>query len=124
MFFKKRKSRRQLLNEVECLKEEVERLTGLKECFKLRFREYEDLYDSLESRIETISAKCISESDDEKSHENAKKCLCDLLAEEIYPYVSFDKYMTVDNNWHHWLHTATIKILSQTDTISSAKEEE
>lgn len=93
--FKKRKSRKQLLQEIEELKQ-IYKVDTLK-------------LDTITKQIKTVSAVCIS-SYEEQNDKAAKECLCNELAKEIMQYVSFEKYKIAD--WDgETKHVATIKIV-------------
>lgn len=109
MFFKKRKSRKQLLQEIEELKAEIVKLKNDK--FKL---------DHIQMNIRTITASCIHNFrdfrsyDDIQNQDDIKNCLCQLLAKNLLPYVSFEQYVyaPVDPIFHgEAKYTGTIKIL-------------
>ena len=104
MFFKKRKSRKQLLQEIEELK--VMRTKYLD-----RWMDKCDAYNSTLKQIKKIGAVCIS-------HENQddniiKDCLCRELAKEIMPYVSYEKYVIASDYNKEFKNTATIKIVTE-----------
>lgn len=112
MWFKKRKSRKQLLQEIEDLKAEVD-----------KYREWWfvkcDAYHSINKNIKTITASCIHNSrgnDDIHSQTVIEDCLCQQLAKELLPYVSFEKYVyaPVDPTFYgEAKYTGTIKVVEK-----------
>ena len=104
--FKKRKSRKQLLQEIEELKEEVIKQQSYKEETTLKL-------DAITKQITTINAVCISLHEDQDDN-YVKKCLCNELAKMIMPYVSFEKYKMAGEHWDDEIkHFATIKIVEE-----------
>lgn len=104
MFFKKRKSRRQLLKEIEELK-------AARSMYLDRWMDKCDSYNSVLKQIKTVNAVCISLHEDQDD-EAVKKCLCRELVKEIMPYVSFEKYKMAGEHWDGEIkHVATIKIV-------------
>lgn len=104
--FKKRKSRKQLLQEIEDLKEEVIKQQSYKVETTLKL-------DAITKQIKTINAACISNYKDQYD-DNVKECLCNELAKEIMQYVSFERYIMVGNHWDgETKHVATIKIITE-----------
>lgn len=107
MFFwnRKRKSRKQLLQEIEELKEEVIKQQSYKveETLKL---------DTITKKIRTITATCISQNNEEEWHKQIQEILCVDLAKEMMPYVTFETYRMVGEPWDgESKHIATIHIV-------------
>lgn len=105
MFFWKRKSRKQLLQEIEDLKAEVIKQQSYKveETLKL---------DALTKQIRTITAVCVSRHDEEEWRKPIQETLCVDLAKEMIPYVTFETYRMVGEPWcGEAKHIATIKIV-------------
>ena len=107
MFFwnRKRKSRKQLLQEIEELKEEVIKQQSYKveETLKL---------DTITKKIRTITATCISKHNEEEWHKPIQETLCVDLAKEMIPYVTFETYRMVGDTWDgEDKHVATVKII-------------
>ena len=107
MFFwnRKRKSRKQLLQEIEELKEEVIKQQSYKvdETLKL---------DTITKKIRTITATCISKHNDEEWYKQIEETLCVDLAKEMIPYVTFETYRMVGDTWYgEDKHIATVKII-------------
>lgn len=107
MFFwnRKRKSRKQLLQEIEELKEEVIKQQSYKveETLKL---------DTITKKIRTITATCISQHNEEEWHKQIQETLCVDLAKEMMPYVTFETYRMVGEPWDgESKHIATIHIV-------------
>lgn len=103
MFFKKRKSRKQLLQEIEQLKNEA----------AVQIKYHNQFIDTIEKSIKTIGATCISKDNNEAVRGRVRIQLCNMLAEEIMPYVDFKEYAQVNEQWVEWKYTATIKIVEQ-----------
>ena len=104
MWFKKRKSKKQLLREIEDLHR---RLDNYREMYK----EKDAAFECISNNIQTISASCITHGDDP---EIAKDCLCNLLAKVICPYITIESYQMVGEHWYgEWKHCATIQILTK-----------
>lgn len=104
MFFKKRKSRKQLLAEIE-------ELQGMLERYVARYHEKDIALDYVTKNIQTINASCITSSEDPIV---AKDSLCDLLAKAMSPYIKIESYQMVGEPWYgEWKHCATIQILEQ-----------
>ena len=110
MFFwnRKRKSRKQLLQEIEELKAEKQKY----------FNWWEDKSDALiriNRQIKTVNAVCISNSRDvneEQIQSSVIDCLCRDLAKEIIPYVTFETYRMVGEPWNgEAKHIATVHIV-------------
>lgn len=84
-FFKNRKSRKQLLQEIEDLKQEYS-------------EKYTDLYINFQRQmnvIETVSATCITNGRcDENANINevAKECLSRELMKQLLPYMKYESY--------------------------------
>lgn len=70
------------------------------------WEEKNDAFHSISRQIKTINAVCIGH---EEQDEIITNCLCNELAKEIIPYVSYKKYARA-NSWNEFEHTATIKI--------------
>ena len=115
MFFKNIRSRKKMIKEIEELKKEIERLNELKQFYKSNYYKFENLYESVEKRIKTIGAYCISESDDfdnEKVKTSVTNYLCKELAKEMLPYISYEKHTMMGEFWNgEEKHIATIKII-------------
>lgn len=104
MLFKKRKSRKELLKEIEQLEFEKRKY------FDYWVKETERLY-SINKTIKAINAVCINNSD-EPNQEMIKECLCNQLAKEIIPYVTFETYKMVGEPWDgDAKHIATVHIV-------------
>lgn len=104
---RKRKSRKQLLQEIEDLEAEVKKQQNYKIDVTLEL-------DSVKKKIKTLKATCISKNDDEKYRDGIKECLCRQLIEEILPYASYEKYQCVDDlSLYDTKHIATIQIIEQ-----------
>lgn len=108
MFFKKRKSRKQLLQEIEELKAEI----IIQQSYKVETTLELDI---IKKQIRTISAACIMQRhcDDYHSVEN---CLCEQLAKELLPYISIEKYAYAPTDPYFYGETkyiATIKIVEK-----------
>lgn len=104
MWFKKRKSRKQLLQEIEELK-------GMLERYVARYHEKDTALDYVTKNIQTINASCITHGDDP---EIARDCLCNLLAKAMSPYITIESYQMVGEPWYgEWKHCATIQILTK-----------
>ena len=102
-WYEKRKSRKQLLKEIEELK-------ALRNEYLDRWMDKCDSYNSVLKQIQTINAVCLSSN--EEQDEDIKRCLCNELAKEIMQYVSFEKYKMADKPWYGEVkHVATIKII-------------
>lgn len=103
-FFKKRKSRKQLIAEIE-------ELQGMLERYVARYHEKDTALDCVTKNIQTINVSCISRSDD---LEIAKESLCNLLAKAMSPYITIESYQMVGEPWYgEWKHCALIQILEQ-----------
>ena len=107
MFFwnRKRKSRKQLLQEIEELKKEVIKQQSYKveETLKL---------DTITNKIRTITATCISRHNEEEWRTPIQETLCVDLAKEMMPYVTFETYRMVGEPWDgESKHIATIHIV-------------
>ena len=106
MFFwnRKRKSKKQLLQEIEELKAEKRKY----------FNWWEDKSDALiriNRQIKTVNAVCISNSKD-ANEEQVIDCLCRDLAKEIIPYIAYEKYKMVGKPWDGEVkYIATIKVI-------------
>ena len=105
-FFKNRKSRKQLLQEIEELQKEVTRQQSFKVETTLEL-------DVIKKQIRTISAACIMQRhcDDYHSVEN---CLCEQLAKELLPYIYIERYAYTPTDPYFYGETkyiATIKIV-------------
>ena len=108
MFFKKRKSRKQLLQEIEELKAEVIKQQSCKVETYLKL-------DAVQEQIVQINAACIGNSrglNEEHTQDSIIECLCQELAQQIMPYVSYEKYRIVGEPWEETKHIATIKIVA------------
>ena len=105
MFFWKRKSRKQLLQEIEELKAEVIKQQSYKveETLKL---------DTVTNKIRTITATCISRHNEEECRTLIQETLCIDLAKEMMPYVTFETYRMVGEPWDgESKHIATVHIV-------------
>ena len=106
MFLKNRKSRKQLLKEIEELKAE-----------KIKYfdwwEEKSNAYISISRKIKTISATCISRYDDEGEWRiPIQESLCKELAKQMIPYITFEKYKMVGKHWDGEVkYIATINII-------------
>ena len=106
MFFKKRKSRKQLLQEIEELKAENRRDNDW-------LRDSERELNSIKCSIKRINAVCITHSDN-PNQEMVKECLCNQLAKEIMPYVSVETYKMAEAPWTgEQKHFATVNIVER-----------
>lgn len=104
-FYEKRKSRKQLLKEIEELK-------ALRNEYLDRWMDKCDSYNSVLKQIQTIDAVCLSSN--EAQDEDIKRCLCNELAKEIMQYVSFEKYKMVGEPWDgEAKYIATVHIIGQ-----------
>lgn len=107
-FFKKRKSRKQLLQEIEELKAEVIRQQSYKVETTLEL-------DIIKKQIRTISAACImNRYSDESDKPIVEDCLCGQLAKELLPYISIEKYAYAPTDpcfYGETKYIATIKIV-------------
>lgn len=112
MFFKKRKSRKQLLQEIEELK-------AMRTEYLDRWMDKCDSYNSVLKQIRTITASCIHNSrgyDDIQNQVAIEDCLCKQLAKELLPYISFEKYAyaPIDPYFHgETKYIATIKVVEK-----------
>lgn len=107
MFFwnKKRKSRKQLLQEIEELKTEVIKQQSYKVEENLKL-------DVLTKKIRTITATCISRHNEEEWRIPIQETLCVDLAKEMIPYITFETYRMVGEPWDgEAKHIATIHIV-------------
>lgn len=104
MFFKKRKSRKQLLQEIEELK-------AMRTEYLDRWMDKCDSYNSTLKQIKKIGAVCIGH--EKQDDDVIKNCLCRELAKEIMPYVSYEKYAIASEWGKEFKHTATIKIVTE-----------
>ena len=107
MFFwnRKRKSRKQLLQEIEELK-------AAKNEYLDKWMDKCDSYNYVFKQIKTIKAACLSVH--EERNDSVERCLCMELAKEIMPYVSYEKYEMVGEPWiGEFKHIATIKIVDK-----------
>lgn len=108
MFFKKRKSRKQLFQEIEELKAEVIRQQSYKVESTLEL-------DVIKKQIRTIGAACIiNKYTDEPDKSIVEDCLCEQLAKELLPYMSIEKYKyaPTDPYFHDEVkYIASIKVL-------------
>ena len=88
MFFKKRKSRKQLLKEIE-------ELQATKYKYFEWWKDKCDALNSVTKQIKTINVSCIKSRnyDDTKNQAIIEECLCRQLAKELLPYVSIEKYV-------------------------------
>lgn len=103
--FKKRKSRKQLLQEIEELK-------AMRTEYLDRWMNKCDSYNFVLKQIKTVNAVCISSNKEQDDY--VKKCLCNELAKEIMQYVSFEKYKMTKECWDDEIkHVATIKIVEE-----------
>ena len=105
MFFWKRKSRKQLLREIEELKAEVIKQQSYKveETLKL---------EAVTKKIRTITATCISKHNEEEWRTPIQETLCVDLAKEMMPYVTFETYRMVSEPWDgEAKHIATVHIV-------------
>ena len=106
MFFKKRKSRKQLL-------QEIEELEARKNRYVEYWREAYKEFNSINRSIKLISATCITHNC-ESDQEMIKDCLCSQLAKEIMPYVSFETYKMAEAPWTgEYKHFATVHIVEK-----------
>lgn len=106
MFFKERKTKKQLLQEIEQLKAENRRYNDW-------LRNSERDLNSIRCKIKKINAVCISH-DYELNQETVKECLCNRLAKEIAPYVSIETYKMVGEPWNgEYKHFATVYIVEK-----------
>lgn len=104
-FFKKRKSRKQLLQE------KIDKLYEELDAWKNMYYAKDLAFDSISRNIQTINASCISRSDDP---EIAKESLCNLLAKAMSPYITIESYQMVGEPWYgEWRHCGTIQILTK-----------
>lgn len=107
-FFKKRKSRKQLL-------QEIEELIKMRSEYLERWMDKCDSYNAVIKKIKTISATCIMNRYADESDESiVKNCLCEQLAKELLPYISIEeyKYAPVDPHFHGEVkYIATINIV-------------
>ncbi len=109
-FFKNRKSRKQLLQEIEELKAEVLKQQSYKveETLKL---------DSIKKQIKTVSAACIYNSGEFYNANNKtdiEDCLCRQLAKELLPFISVERYAYAPINPHFYgeeKYIGTIKVV-------------
>lgn len=107
MLFKKRKSRKELLKEIEQLKKEASLQKNYK--IDLGFQ-----LDAIQQNIKTIGTVCISlkhrECDDVIKEE-----ICYLLAKELKPYVTYESYAyapTDEFMCGEVKHIGTIKVVT------------
>ena len=115
MFFWKRKSRKQLLQEIEELKAEVIKQQNYKveETLKL---------DYITKRIKTVCVSCIysvKHSDPIENKKVIESCLCEQLAKELLPYMSYERYKYAPLDPYFYgeeKYIATIKIVDDNFT--------
>ena len=119
MFFKKRKLIKQLLQEIEELKETHQITEDQLRSQRSRYFDWWDeksrQYDSIKKNIKTINAACIGNSrglNEEDTQDCVMECLCQELAQQIMPYVSYEKYRMIGEPWEETKHIATIKIVT------------
>lgn len=111
MFFRKRKSRKQLLKEIEELKTDRSRY------YSWWYKE-SNMLNSIRKQIVTISASCIfncREYDEAKNKTIIEDCLCKQLAKELLPHISIEayQYAPFDPYFHgETKYIATIKIVN------------
>ena len=105
MWFKKRKSRKQLLQE------KIDKLYEELDAWKNMYYAKDLAFEHISKNIQTINASCITTGDDP---EIARDCLCNLLAKAISPYITIESYQMVGEPWYgEWKHCATIQILTK-----------
>lgn len=109
MFFKKWKSRKQLLKEIEELK-------AARTVYLDRWMDKCDSYNSIIKQIQTLKAVCIDNKSDigEEIPLGVRDCLCKQLAKELFQYISIEKYAyaPTDPLFHGEIkYIATIKIV-------------
>ena len=122
MFFNlfKRKSRKQLLQEIEELKQENEelKLRNKNNLNTLERWSKENLeYHYITKNIRTLNATCVSRArgvSEEELTYNSQEYLCGELAKEMLKYVKFEKYIMIDEPWAGEVkYIATIKIIEE-----------
>lgn len=111
-WFEKRKSRKQLIQEIEALEKEIEELENRKEEYRDKWLESCDAYHSISKKIKTITAVCVSIHDEKEWGLPIKESLCVDLAKEMLPYVTFESYKMVGEPWDgEAKHIATVHIV-------------
>lgn len=105
MWFKKRKSRKQLLQE------KIDKLYEELDAWKNMYYAKDLAFEHISKNIQTINASCITHGDDPGI---AKESLCNLLAKAMSPYITIESYQMVGEPWYgEWKHCATIQILTK-----------
>lgn len=105
MWFKKRKSKKQLLQE------KIDKLYEELDAWKNMYYAKDLAFEHISKNIQTINASCITSSDDP---EIAKESLCNILAKAMSPYITIESYQMVGEPWYgEWKHCGTIQILTK-----------
>lgn len=85
-FLKNRKSRKQLLKEIEELK-------AMRTEYLDRWMDTCNVYSTALKKIQTVSATCITNRHTDESNKSiVENCLCQHLAKELLPYMSIEEY--------------------------------
>ena len=102
IFFKNRKSRKQLLQEIEELKNENEKLKEQTKIIEIR------------KNIITLTASCITYNDGDDYINVAKEYLCQELGQQIMQYFSYEKHIILNNSpQYEYQHIGKINIVNE-----------
>ena len=99
MFFG-RKSRKELLKEIEKLNEKIT---------------YERYCDSLlranTRKLDTLHASCITSGHSKQDFERAEEFICNEIAKELLPYIKFENYLMLSDTMLETKHIGTIEVV-------------
>ena len=104
--FKNRKSKKELLEEIDELNGFISKQRNEYEELRREYREYC-------GQIKVLEAKCITEKNNDEASNLilAKKCLCDLLAEQLLPYMYHEQFLCAGSN--EIKHFGSLKVVKK-----------
>lgn len=103
MFFG-RKSRKELLKEIEKLNEKI---TYERHCNSLLRAEIE--FNT--RKLDTLHASCMTSGHSKQDFERAEEFICNEIAKELLPYIKFENYLMPSDTMLETKHIGTIEVV-------------
>lgn len=122
LFFKNRKTRKQLLKEIDELKNEIQYLedanSNKRETIRSMRNDFDNLNDEFilfKNQVKTITANCITTNRNysrEDSIRVGEECICNEIGKQLLPYIHFENYVIADSI-DEIKHIGTIRIIDE-----------
>ena len=122
LFFKNRKTRKQLLKEIDELKNEIQYLEDAnsrkREIIRSMKNDFDDISDEFtyfKNQVKTITANCITTNRNDSREDSirvGKECICNEIGKQLLQYIHFENYVIADSI-DEMKHMGTIRIVNE-----------